>query len=59
LQLKQQCGENTEGFTFDRFCQTLRKNRDTLMEQHGVAQVQFSAYIKQGRAALKARPVRT
>lgn len=58
VRLKQDCGEAVEGFTYERFTATLRKNRDTLMRQHGVQRVQFSAYVKQGRAALKAKPVR-
>jgi hypothetical protein len=58
VRIKQDCGEAVEGFTFERFTQTLRKNRDTLMREHGVRQVQFSAYVKAGRAALKAKPVR-
>jgi hypothetical protein len=58
VRIKQDCGEAVEGFTFERFSHTLRKNRDTLMQQHGVHHVQFSAYVKQGRAALKAKPVR-
>jgi hypothetical protein len=58
VRLKQDCGEAVDGFTFERFTQTLRKNRDTLMREHGVQHVQFSAYVKQGRAALKAKPVR-
>jgi hypothetical protein len=58
VRIKQDCGEAVEGFTFERFTATLRKNRDTLMREHGVQQVQFSAYVKQGRAALKAKPVR-
>jgi hypothetical protein len=58
VRLKQDCGEAVEGFTFERFTATLRKNRDTLMREHGVQRVHFSAYVKQGRAALKAKPVR-
>lgn len=58
VRIKQDCGEAVDGFTFERFTATLRKNRDTLMRQHGVQHVQFSAYVKQGRAALKAKPVR-
>ena len=58
VRIKQDCGEAIDGFTFERFTATLRKNRDTLMREHGVQQVQFSAYVKQGRAALKAKPVR-
>lgn len=58
VRLKQDCGEATEGFTFERFTQELRKNRDKLRRDHGVQRVQFSAYVKQGRAALKAKPIR-
>lgn len=58
VRLKQDCGEATEGFTFERFTQELRKNRDKLRRDHGVQRVHFSAYIKQGRAALKAKPIR-
>jgi hypothetical protein len=58
VRVKQECGEAVEGFTFERFTATLRKNRDTLMREHGVQRVHFSAYVKQGRAALKAKPVR-
>lgn len=58
VRIKQDCGEAIDGFTFERFTATLRKNRDTLMREHGVQHVQFSAYVKQGRAALKAKPVR-
>lgn len=59
VRIKRECGENVQGFTFERFSSTLRKNRDTLMQQHGVRRVHFSAYVKQGRAALKAKPVRS
>jgi hypothetical protein len=58
VRVKQECGEAVEGFTFERFTATLRKNRDSLMREHGVQRVHFSAYVKQGRAALKAKPVR-
>jgi hypothetical protein len=56
--LKQQCGENTEGFTYDKFEQTLRKNRETLINRHGAKRVKFSVYVKDGKAALKAAPLR-
>ncbi len=58
VRIKQDCGEATEGFTFERFSQELRKNRDKLRRDHGVQRVHFSAYVKQGRAALKAKPIR-
>ncbi|MDF3068276.1 MAG: uncharacterized protein K0R38_3877 [Polyangiaceae bacterium] len=56
--LKQQCGESTEGFTYDKFESTLKKNRDTLMNRHGAKRVKFSVYIKEGKAALKATPLK-
>jgi hypothetical protein len=56
--LKQQCGENTDGFTYEKFEQTLKKNRDTLVQRHGAKRVKFSVYVKEGRAALKANPIK-
>jgi hypothetical protein len=56
--LKQQCGENTEGFTYEKFETTLKKNRDALMNRHGAKRVKFSVYVKEGKAALKATPLK-
>ncbi|MBN2195131.1 MAG: hypothetical protein JW751_20100 [Polyangiaceae bacterium] len=56
--VKQQCGESTEGFTYEKFEQTLRKNEDTLRRRHGAARVRFSVYVKEGKAALKASPIK-
>jgi hypothetical protein len=56
--LKQQCGENVDGFTYEKFEVTLRKNRDTLVQRHGAKRVKFSVYVKEGRAALKANPIK-
>jgi hypothetical protein len=56
--LKQQCGENTDGFTYEKFEATLKKNRDTLMTRHGAKRVKFSVYVKEGKAALKATPLK-
>jgi hypothetical protein len=56
--LKQQCGESTDGFTYDKFEATLKKNRDTLMNRHGAKRVKFSVYVKEGKAALKATPLK-
>jgi hypothetical protein len=56
--LKQQCGENVDGFTYEKFEQTLIKNRDTLVKRHGAKRVKFSVYVKDGKAALKASPLK-
>jgi hypothetical protein len=57
MRTKKECGESTDGLTFEKFSQTLRKNRASLMER-GVKQVKFSVYVKDGRASLKATPVK-
>jgi hypothetical protein len=56
--LKKQCGESTDGFTYEKFEQTLKKNRDTLVSRHGAKRVKFSVYVKDGKAALKASPIK-
>jgi hypothetical protein len=58
VRTKKQCGEPTEGLTFEKFQATLRKNRDALMQRHSCKRVRFSVYVKDGRASLKATPLR-
>jgi hypothetical protein len=58
VRTKKQCGEPTDGLTFDKFAQTLKKNRDALIERHGCKRVKFTVYVKDGRASLKATPVK-
>jgi hypothetical protein len=55
---KKQCGEPTEGLTYEKFAHTLKKNRDALIKKHGCKRVKFSVYVKEGRASLKATPVK-
>jgi len=58
VDLKRQCGENVEGFSYEKFEGTLRRSRDKLMNQHGAKKVKFSVYVKEGKAALKASPLK-
>jgi hypothetical protein len=58
IRTKKQCGEPTDGLTFEKFSQTLRKNRDQLIARHACKRVKFSVYVKDGRASLKATPVK-
>lgn len=58
IRTKKQCGEATDGLTFEKFQHTLKKNRDALMLRHGCKRVRFSVYVKEGRASLKATPVK-
>lgn len=55
---KKQCGESTAGLTFEKFSQTLRKNRDSIVNKHGAKKVRFTVYTKNGKAALKATPIK-
>jgi len=58
LSAKRQCGESTAGLTIDKFLQKLRDNKSALVTKHGCKTVRFSVYVKEGKAALKATPVR-
>jgi hypothetical protein len=55
---RQQCGESIEGLTMEKFSVTLRKNRDQILAKHAAKGVRFSVQIKNGKAALKAVPIK-
>jgi hypothetical protein len=60
LQVKEACGEPTNGFSFEKFAAKLRKNRKDLLEKRpGLADVNFTVYVKDGKAALKAKVVKS
>ena len=44
--------------SISRIKNTLRKNRDQLLQRHPASRWRFSVYVKEGKAALKANPVR-
>ncbi|MBI4955835.1 MAG: hypothetical protein HY908_27700, partial [Myxococcales bacterium] len=57
--LKQKLGEPAEKLTYEKFRGTLQRNKDALIERHaGCKRVEFRVYEKQGKAALKASPVK-
>ena len=58
LAMKRQCGEPTAGLTFLKFAGTLRKNKTAILSKHDVKDVRFTVYEKNGKAALKATPVK-
>ncbi|MGF1468023.1 MAG: MXAN_5187 C-terminal domain-containing protein [Sandaracinaceae bacterium] len=58
VETKQECGESTSQLTYDKFAVTLRKNRDKIVQKHGAKTVRFTVYVKEGKAALKATPIR-
>jgi hypothetical protein len=55
---KKQCNEPVDGLSYEKFRGTLAKNRDALVQRHKCARVKFTVYVKDGRASLKATPVR-
>ncbi|HET7541174.1 MAG TPA: MXAN_5187 family protein [Polyangiaceae bacterium] len=57
VSLKQQCGETIDGFSYEKFEQTLKKKNEELLTRHGAKKVKFSVYVKEGKAALKASPI--
>lgn len=56
--MRQECGESSVGLQFERFATKLRTNRAQLVEKYRCKTVRFTVYAKDGRAALKATPVR-
>jgi hypothetical protein len=55
---RKQCGEPVDNLSFEKFGLTLRKTRDQLVEKQGVKSVRFSVQVKEGKAALKAQPIK-
>jgi len=55
---KQSCSEPTSGLTYEKFSEKLLKNRDDLIAKTQCREVRFTVYVKDGKAALKATPVK-
>lgn len=58
VRTRQECGEDTRDLTYSRFVQKLIKNRRPIMDKYQCSSVRFQVYVKQGKAALRAVPVR-
>jgi hypothetical protein len=58
LRIRAQCGESVEGLGYERFRPKLEKNKQQLVEKHACRTVRFSVYVKDGKAALRATPVK-
>jgi hypothetical protein len=59
LAAREKCGEPADGLTYDRFALKLRKNRDQLIQKYNCRTVRFQVYVKEGKAALRAAPVKS
>jgi hypothetical protein len=58
LAVKRECGEPTANLAFEKFKGTLERNKAALVQRHGAVRVKFTVYVKDGKAALKASPVK-
>jgi len=58
VSLKQSCKESIAGLVYEKFAEKLAKNRDDLILKTGCREVRFTVYVKDGKAALKATPVK-
>jgi hypothetical protein len=55
---REQCGEPNDGLTYEKFVGKLRKNKEQLVQKYACKTVRFQVYVKEGKAALKATPVK-
>jgi hypothetical protein len=58
IAVKKSCSESIAGLTYDKFAEKLIRNRDELRSKTGCREVRFTVYVKDGKAALKATPVK-
>jgi len=58
VDMKKACGEPVDAMTYDKFVVKLKDNRQQLVEKYACKAVRFQVYIKDGKAALKATPVK-
>jgi hypothetical protein len=58
LRTRTTCGEPSEGLTYEKFRLKLDGNKAALVAKYACKTVRFQVYVKDGKAALKATPVK-
>lgn len=58
IEMRRRCGEGTSDLGFEKFLTKLIRNREQLVKKYQCRTVRFQVYEKDGKAALKATPVR-
>jgi hypothetical protein len=58
LATQKKCGVSVSGLTFDKFVLKLHAAREQVMKRHDAGSVRFTVYVREGRAALKASPIK-
>ena len=56
IRTKKQCGEPTDGISFDSLSKRIRAQVPELMQKHKARNIEFKVVIKGGKAILKAIP---
>jgi hypothetical protein len=59
IALRIKCGESATSVVAGKFFAKLRSNREQLMAKYNCRSARFSVYVKDGKAAIKATPVRS
>ena len=59
LATRTQCGESNDGLTLDKFRAKLLSNRQQLVAKYGCRSAHFAVYVKDGKAAIRATPIRS
>ena len=55
---KRECGEATDTLVFEKFTATLQRHKEQLVSRTKCRAVRFTVQVKDGKATLKAIPVR-
>ena len=58
VELRLKCGESIAGLSLDKFTAKLHSNREQLISKHGCRTARFNVYEKDGKAAIRAVPVK-
>lgn len=58
LSTREKCRETGPGMTYEKFATKLQKSKEQLTQKYNCKFVRFHVYVKEGKAALKATPVK-
>jgi hypothetical protein len=58
MTMRRECGESIDGLSYEKFESTLTKTRDQVLSKTPGRSIRFTVYVKEGKAALKAAPLK-
>lgn len=58
LEMRETCGESTEGLTWEKFVARLLQTKAQVQKQQNCTEVKYGVYVKDGKAAIKVTPVK-